>query len=205
MTAFLYCIQMGEGGPAKVGTSIDPASRLQSIGSTMPFDLSFRHILEVGDRRVADAWEARIIAAANRYKARGEWVLADSLLDDLFAEVAPAVDALPDFQRDPASGRIISRRTDDEAMANVYRVSLAAQVGIQRAYGANYAGAAEDYERAVIHARLADGYGVEDIEVMDGIAVEVSRAEISRLVRDGSIRAILAGRPEPRQAAQVSA
>ena len=174
--SFLYCIEMEQGALAKVGIAFKPKQRLNTFRSNSPFAMRFRHVLEV-ERDLAAAYERHILASARRYRNRGEWVYADEKLDKLFGEVSPAINRTEEFLADhnDYAGRPIVDDTT-RSMEHVHQARFRAQVGKVAAARARYNGTPNDYARAVIRARLSDGYGVEDIAVMDKLDVDYVRA-----------------------------
>ena len=191
--SFLYCIEMEQGALAKVGIAYKPKQRLSAFRASSPFAMRFRHVLEV-ERDLAAAYERHILASARRYRNRGEWVYADKKLDRLFAEVSPAINRTEEFQIDGTdyAGRPIVDDTT-RSMEHIHQARLRAQVGRIAAARIAYDGTSNGYARAVIHARLADGYGVEDIAAMDGIDIEEARAEVRHLRDAGCLSAVLRG------------
>lgn len=191
--AYLYRIDLIGADVAKVGVTHHPADRIKTLRAQAPFDMAFKCVLRFADIGVAASWERHILGLANRHKARGEWVCADDRLDDLFSSVAPFDDCTSSFADDPSAGRIIRATDESASRASVNMVRLRAQVGASPAASVNYKGDSDDYSRAVIHARLRDGYGVEDIAVMDRIPIRKARAEVNRLRRAGRLSAVLKG------------
>lgn len=195
--AFLYCIEFVHGEAAKVGVASDPRSRLQTIRGTAPFDMNFRHVLEMEDRREADAWEGYIISAANRYKDRGEWVIADDKLDRLFAQVKDSTDRTDAFRAEgDEAGRIV-KRSRTASLRHVNKVRLARKVGAGTVKDIKYCGRSREFKSALIKARLRQGYGVEDMLAMDGIPLEDSRAVIASLKEQGVLRQVMGLNPQP--------
>lgn len=178
---FLYCIELIGAPIAKVGTSYRPMDRLSRLACTAPFDMRFRRVLIFEDRAVAGAHERHIIGRANQFRDQGEWVRCDDHLDALF-DAVPGRDVTEDYRIEVKKGR---RRRCDR------RLDLEVQVGAKAARADAYTGIAKRFDTAVIRARLADGYGVEDILAMDGIPLEASRAVIAQLENAGKLRGLL--------------
>lgn len=185
---FLYCVEPINGEIAKVGTSDRPRDRLSSLHAVSPFNLRFRHCLELGSRGVADAWERIILSEATRYRDRGEWVICDAHLDDLFACVTDAVCALSEMSVSATEfGRVM--KCDQSAFdADLSRAGVIAQTGI---IPPTFCG---DREIGIIHARLSQGYGAEDCQVMDGINADDFRQEVHALRVTGRLMSVMRGR-----------
>lgn len=186
---FIYCVEATGGGIAKVGTSDSPRSRLNQLHRVAPFALRFRHCLEVASRGVADGWERIILSEATRYRQRGEWVVADAHLDDLFGCVTDAVCALDEMSVNAtAFGRVIRAQSDAFSGDELARAAVIAQTGI---IPPSFCG---DREIGIIHARLQQGYGAEDCQVMDGINAEDFRREVHQLRMTNRLLPVLRGR-----------
>ncbi|KQI67024.1 hypothetical protein AN189_17525 [Loktanella sp. 3ANDIMAR09] len=154
-----------------------------------PFTMKFRHLLQFSRRDVSSSWERHIIANADPHKGRGEWVKCNAKLDGLFAK-APGRCAMKDFNITDDVGRIpcVIRSAESNSAILVHGLSMPHG---DQPRAQDFEGIVSDYERTVIHARLRGGYGVEDIHVMDGLALDLIRAEISQLTRRGTLRRVL--------------
>jgi len=168
---FLYVVEMVGAPLAKIGIGVDPMQRLMTFAAANPFTIRFRRVFRFDDVRDASAHERHIITKANAHRDGGEWVCLDATLDALL-DACPGRDVTGDFAHRIYKGK--GRRVSDGATARVNALRL--QVGAQAAQASGYRGAAGDYDAAVVRARIAAGYGVEDIRVMDGIPEEFSRA-----------------------------
>lgn len=194
---FIYCIEALQAGFCKVGTSFNPKSRFHVLRQTAPFEMRFRHVVKVPTRIEADAWERHIIAKAERYRSHGEWVIANSRLDGLFAEIDPGENCTWAFQTNETQGRVVP---DTDTMPAVRRAVFNGKLGVTAAASVKFSGDADDVGRATIHARLRAGYGVEDIHALDGLPLADIRAEISKLTADGQMRRVLGLSPTPTEA-----
>jgi DNA-directed RNA polymerase specialized sigma24 family protein len=193
---FLYRIDLIGPRISKIGVSVHPTARIASLRAQSAFDMGFARVLRFDHHRAATSWEAHIISQAKRHKPRGEWVVADDHLDSLIAAVQPYDDCTGLFRDDPRTGRPIPDIDCEVSIASVRKACLMSQVGV-RAVNVAFDGSPADYNRAVIHARLADGYGVEDIAAMDGIDIKAVRAEVRKLRKAGRLDAVLQGHVTP--------
>jgi hypothetical protein len=194
---FVYCIEARQAGFAKVGASSNPRSRFQYMRAQAPFEMRFRHVVKLATRPEADAWERHILATADRYRDHGEWVIANAKLDGLFLEVLPCEVVTWAFQTNASQGRIIAK---GDTMLQVRQAKLKAIGGAGVCTALGYDGNAEGETAAIIHARLGQGYGVEDIHAIDGLPLSDIRAEISKLTEDGKLRRVLGLSPTPTEA-----
>lgn len=162
--SFLYCLEFVGAPVGKVGIATDPMHRLASLSIAAPFALRFRRVFRFADHETAALHERHVIHHANSHKERGEWVSVDATLDALL-DAIPGQDVTGDYHFEIQSGR--RRRVSRTAFSR--RKDFRRQVGTGAADAALYQGAEADYDAAVVRARLGDGYGAEDILVMDGI------------------------------------
>lgn len=191
MTApsYLYCIEFTDGmDAAKIGISFNPEKRLKSVAATAPHPMRFRHVLRIADRAHAAAQERRIISSATRYRERGEWVTVDETLDRLFASVPMAENVTAEFSY-VVNGRYFLGPGAADNRAR--KATMSTKVGPLAVAFEGYQGDPKTYDRALVQARLADGYGVQDILVMDGIPEEFSRAVIFNLEKSGKLRSLV--------------
>lgn len=195
-TDFLYCIRFVRGKVGKIGVSKRPLGRFDQIASLAPFDLRFHRVIRFRCRRVADAWERHILVNADRYRERGEWVLVNEKLDGILAEISDGEDVTEAFLMERKRGRPIPVHRDD-TINDVFSARLIDKVGHEASSVANYDGSPEGYNEAVVLARLSEGFGSEDISVIDGIPLE----EVRRIIRDartsGALSEIFANGPAP--------
>ena len=171
---YLYAVEATGYSIAKIGTTYHPADRIKNIGSTAPFDLTFRRLLLLPTVEVAAHWESRILALANRYRPNGEWVTADDHLNRLLDEVSPA-DDVTDCWDGVSLGKPIYEwhREREDALR---RARLRAQVGAGPEYLPETQGLTEhNMRQRIVLARLRDGYGFDDIQALDGIPREEAR------------------------------
>lgn len=179
MTGFVYCIEAVNGSIAKVGSSSRPDRRMGHL-SSFPFALRFRHCLRLETIEEAAAWESFILARATRYRTHGEWVVVDKVLDDLFAQVT---DATPmDFNVSSKGRAKPSESLSKEAVAKAI---------LKRKFGPVLAaealvGASDDaLAKETVRLRIADGYGTDDIVVLDKIERHVVAAHVRALRDEG--------------------
>lgn len=174
---------------AKIGITHKPRSRMGSLFYGMPIapcEVLLREFTAPGE---AAAWERVIIAEANRYRDRGEWVLDDKKLRDLWASIDGGREANMS-ETYAASGRPVSTRGREENRREIYRQRFRDRVGPMMASRIKYTGHPALYDRAVIQARLSEGYGVEDIAILDEISTANVRREIARLRKVGKLAAL---------------
>lgn len=65
---FVYFIQMGEGGPIKIGWTRDPWQRIHELQTAQPYRLRLLGVIE-GDRHT----ERRLHRELAEHRVRGEW------------------------------------------------------------------------------------------------------------------------------------
>lgn len=161
MTEYLYCIRSIGAGPgiAKIGVTRNVRSRFQTITTCAPFRCTLHRAIAFDTRQAADAWEDHILRQATRYRADGEWIVADVALDRLLSDVRGGRDVTADHFR-CYRGRPVKPPKDLPARA----------AGLTGKRAAN-----------LVRARLADGYGVEDMAAMDGLDLTFARQEVARL------------------------
>lgn len=189
MSDYLYCFRfaLDEIRVAKVGVSATPRSRMQTFIPASPFPFVSAHLLKFSSRREADAWERLIITHANRYRAESEWVLDDEKLQQLWDSVTGGeeVDIASTY-----AGRVISGANEKQSRASAYAERLRARVGQVVFNRVGYDGNPATYDRAIVKARLIEGYGVEDIAILDSLTHEAIRRAITGLRRTGELAAI---------------
>ncbi|OOY15092.1 hypothetical protein [Thioclava sp. DLFJ4-1] len=172
MTAYLYCIEAVDAGYAKVGVTCQPKHRLYAIGTTAPHEMKFRRLLLIDSDAVAYAHERCVITSANRYRDRGEWVVVDGHLDNLLDRVTPALDVTDRFDDLSSCGRKITSIAEAKA-ALAYTKRRERVLESQQTFLMPPRGASKDrLDRAIVLSRLSEGYGAEDVKVMDGIPVD---------------------------------
>lgn len=186
---FLYCIEITGHNAGKVGITNDPHYRLTSVRCGAPFPMRFRHVFRIGDRRHAAGQERRILSLANRYRKRGEWVVVDDTLDRLFASVPQAENVTEEFVVTSPFGRYDVPPAAAEIAAR--KALMTSKIGAEAVARAAYTGSEAGFDETLIRARLADGYGVEDILATDGIPIEASRAVIAQLEAAGKLHGLL--------------
>lgn len=187
---FLYCIRFKGGEIARVGSTDNPRARIFRLAMTAPFEMEFRHMLELPSRATAAAWETLILSKANRYRGSGEWVACDTSLDDLFASVTPFVDVRAEFSDKLPRGRSVARaEAAEERLAQAKMVDRFG-IGAKRVIPArkNVLG---DEARSIIHARLSNGYGADDCRALDGIPTVEFWSEVERLRKSGALRRLI--------------
>lgn len=167
MSAFLYCIEAHGAGIAKVGVSRDPRSRFYSFCQTAPYEMKYRRVLLMKSTDLAYAHERVVISSANRFRDKGEWVLADQHLDNLLERVDYVSDDTALFDKSSSGRPIIS---PDRATDLLREAELKDKVGIGASKFLPKSNITpERFRDAVIRARLDQGYGAQDVLVMDGI------------------------------------
>ena len=197
-SAFLYCIQIADGGVAKVGVSSSPKARIGALSATAPFDLKFRRVIGFQSRRIADAWERHIIINANRYRERGEWVLCDDDLDRLFGEVTEGEDCTDRMGSIMSSGRVVP---DGANISDVHKVIVRERLSGVDLDGIEYSGDPDDFMPSIVRGRLRQGYGVEDIAIMDGFSPENIREAVSEIRKRQAMTLVLFGPDKATKAA----
>ena len=169
MSNFLYCIEAVGEVFGKIGVSRDPSVRICQFYSTAPFEFRFRKVLRFDDREVAYATERYIISSANRYRDAGEWVVIDDHLDNLLSGVNGADDVTSGFTTSTKGRRIVS---PEAAELLLMKAKFAEKFGKTSKPKVNPAKDVKAVRAAIISERLAQGYGAEDVKVMDGIHTE---------------------------------
>lgn len=189
MSNYLYCASFGFAAVriAKIGTTANPRSRISTFVQVSPFPLARLALKLFPSRGEADAWERYLIGAATRYRDGSEWVVDDEALTTLWDGISGGEDATLDLTY---AGRVIPNKTPDQNRAAAFAERLRSRVGPAVAVSVGYKGDPEQFERAIIKARLLQGYGVEDIAVLDGLDAGVIRDEIHRLRVLGQLAAI---------------
>lgn len=108
MTSYVYLIESDGNGPLKVGHSADPMQRITSLQSQAPGDLRFVRVLAVASRAAAAQFEAYALSWLSGHTSKGEWVTCRASAEQVFNEIAPAVDVTDGFifdRPDPKRGR----------------------------------------------------------------------------------------------------
>ena len=164
--AYLYCFALKGAKVAKVGVTARPNERISVFQTSVPFNFEIKRLLLLDGRKVADAWESHILTHGASIRGRGEWLQANDILDDLLDEVVPAVDVTEEFCTH--GGRIIPPRTVEETMGKVYRETALRRMGGSCDEDLPNTMTRTAAAKAVIRKRIADGYGAEDVKVMDG-------------------------------------
>lgn len=187
---YLYCIEIVGGDIAKVGVSSSPKCRLGAICSTAPFEMRLTRVIGFTSRRVADAWERYIISNANRYRGHGEWVLNDERLNKLFGGVTEGFDVTAEIDNGPLRGRLIPAQA---AIGDVQEVIVRERTKGTDLTGIKFSGGSGEYTAAIVKARLRQGYGADDISVMDKIPASEVRECISEIRTSGEMEMVLFG------------
>ena len=197
MTDYLYIMTGDFSGVslAKVGVSVRPRDRMTTIASNAPFEMTIQRLKGFECRQEADAWERYVLNAANRYRDRGEWVLNDEHLLSVWDKVDGGTDIDPD-DYSPMLGRPIPDRDDEANVRLAYVEKFRHRVGPVIASHIGYTGHPALYDRAIIQARLKEGYGIEDIAILDGISTNNIRREILRLRMRGKLSALYTNKEE---------
>jgi len=191
--AFLYCVEIIGGDVAKVGVSCRPKARISALAQTAPFRLAFRRVIGFPSRRVADAWERHIIANADRYRGRGEWVVCNDTLDQLLDAVTEGQDYTHKMGEIMSCGRVMPDNAD---ISDVHRVMSRERLAGADLYGIEYSGEPDDYMPSIVRGRLRQGFGVEDIALMDDFPVNEVRACVSDIRKQGFMHFVLFGEHE---------
>lgn len=95
---FIYALQPVGMSVVKIGCTQDPIARAGQIASFSPSPMVFRHLLDVGGMNIARTFEQDILGWSCHSAGHAEWRSDLTLIDDLFAAVAPAVDVLDQFE-----------------------------------------------------------------------------------------------------------
>lgn len=189
MSEYLYCARYAYGDLriAKIGTTGKPRDRMQAITQNSPFPLAGITLKRFNSRKEANAWETHLIGAATRYRSGSEWVVDDEVLADLWQGVIGGEDVSVDATY---AGRVVPDRAPAETRAAAFAEMFRSRVGHPTAQAVGYHGDPEEYDRALIKARLIQGYGVEDIAVLDDLDQGIIRDEIHRLRAIGQLSAL---------------
>lgn len=200
MSEYLYLAAFAYGDLkiAKIGTTSTPRNRIQSVFSTSPFPMSEMLLYRFQTRGEAAAWERDILTRANRYADRGEWVIDDAVLRDIWRNVSGGDPVTLDDTKAP-KGRPLTHDAD-ASRAAVFIERFRARVGPVTASKVKYSGHPALFDRAVIKARLIEGYGIEDIAILDQISTSNIRREIARLRLKGELVEIYT--PDPSRSRQ---
>lgn len=185
---YLYCIEVVSGKIAKVGVSRNVKGRLQQLANTAPFDLRIRSVVGFQSRNVADAWENYILANATRYRDKGEWVVCDDKLDSLFAEAQAGLGMHRHSTAVASVGRPVPTAS---SISDVQRVVVRERLIGTDLRGIEFTGEPSDYAPAIIRGRMRQGFGCEDISLMDGFPLDLVRGYFSQIRSKGLMGAVL--------------
>lgn len=183
MRTFVYIIRAPSLGIAKVGVTADPKGRFGSVKGAAPATLELSHVFEFQSTQAAAVWEKRIFTHANRNRDHGEWVIDDEKLVSLIAEMPRENETARFFET--FQGRPTPKNC---ASFGVQKIRENIAFMPKGSPLSEFVGAFPGAAMAIITTRLAQGYGVEDIAVKDGIDVQDVRDHVAAMRESGTFR-----------------
>lgn len=186
MSQFLYIVRAPGAGLAKVGMSIDPKRRFSGLSATAMHALELAHVFEFSSVQAAAVWEKRLLTHANRTRDSGEWVVDDARLVELISEIPQGC----------ATGAFysVSKGRSNKASEEKFGEKKVSEHLYQHPEGVSFAefrGAFKGADKRIIEARLAAGFGVEDIAAKDGISADQAREHIEALRQSDDLTTVL--------------
>ena len=180
LPAYLYCIRVNGTDDAKIGVTQNPKARIGSLATCLPQSLSVIRVIRFATVDQAKHWEAKILATSKRSRDRGEWV---TFCDDL-------VEAMASIREGEDAAHLVAGIGFGRVTPSLAEPKIAKRSPV-------YAKAAESfaYQRRFIHKALAGGFGAEDCQHKHGVPIQVFRAEVMRLRKNGNLLTVMGLEP----------